>query len=316
MVDGAEIKPMKCLIATSFQGIEDVRDRLERSFDCIYVPEVMFPVEGYEDVEVLVVNPNNLKFKLDQKTLFQMVNLKHVLTISTGVAHIDLDYLCLKGISLLSLKDKTHLMNDITATAELAFLFLMTHARKFRRAIDETAVKNWDWRPFEGKQINELKIGIVGYGRLGRLFESYCRNMSAETIFYDPYVVGGTVSLVKLFESCDVISLHAAFTPGMPVLVASDILKVAKHDVHIINTARGELIDEGALVKFLNNHPEAHYSTDVITDESNKEESDVYALWQESDQVTMTPHIGGMTSGSRKRAYNLGVDSLLNKLVN
>ena len=307
---------MKCLIATSFQGIETIKEDLDKNFECEYLPDIVLPMEGYEDVEVLVVNPNNLKFRLNENTLLKMVNLKYVLTISTGVAHIDLDYLISKNISLISLKDKTHLMNDITATAELAFLFLMAHARKLISSTNIGAIKKWDWRPFEGKQINEFTIGLLGYGRLGHLFESYCLNMGANPIYYDPNVNGGVASITNLFECCDVISIHASFTPGMSTLIDAEVLKLAKSNLHIINTARGELINETELVDFLKKNPGAHYSTDVIANESNKEESAVYKFWMESDQVTMTPHIGGMTSGSRRRAYKLGVESLIKEVVN
>lgn len=139
---------MRCLIATSFQGIEAIKRELEDVLDCTYFPEIYLPVGGFEDIEVLVVNPNNLKFKLDALSLSGLVNLKFVLTISTGVAHIDLEYLHARNVKLISLKEKTHLMNDITATAELAFLFLNAHARKLKFAIREDSVRDWDWRPF------------------------------------------------------------------------------------------------------------------------------------------------------------------------
>ena len=305
---------MRCLIATSFQGIETIKRELEDVLDCTYFPEIYLPVGGFEDIEVLVVNPNNLKFKLDALSLSGLVNLKFVLTISTGVAHIDLEYLHARNVKLISLKEKTHLMNDITATAELAFLFLNAHARKLKFAIREDSVRDWDWRPFEGKQINELKIGIVGYGRLGKLFESYCKSFGATPIYYDPFVMGGVDNQAEIFSTCDVVSLHSSFTPGMEIILSAEALELAKTHLHIINTARGELVDENALAAFLSKNPEAHYSADVIANESSKENSPIYELWGVSDQVTLTPHIGGMTSGSRKRAYQLGVSSLIEEM--
>ncbi len=305
---------MRCLIATSFQGLDGLKEELFRRFDCIYDPDVILPVEDYGDIEILIVNPNNLKFRLDEQALGAVSRLKIVLTISTGIAHIDVNYLKDREIKLLSLKDQTHLMKDITATAELAFLLLLSHARRFTSAIQEIAVKNWDWRPFEGKQINELKIGIVGYGRLGRLFESYCKGMGCNPIYYDPQAPGGVNSVVELFKICDVVSLHASFTPGMKALLDSEVLESALPSVHIINTARGELVDERALADFLKSHPSAHYSTDVIKNESAKEKSPIYNLWECSQQVTITPHIGGMTSGSRSRAYEIGVQSLISEV--
>jgi phosphoglycerate dehydrogenase-like enzyme len=270
---------MKCLIATSFQGLEAIKRELEEVLDCTYLPEINLPVDGLEDIEVLVVNPNNLKFKLDALSLSGLVNLKFVLTISTGVAHIDLEYLHDRNVKLISLKEKTHLMNDITATAELAFLFLLAHARKLKSAISEDSVRIWDWRPFEGKQINELKIGIIGYGRLGKLFESYCKSFGASPMYYDPFVTGGVDNQAEIFSICDVVSLHSSFTPGMEIILSAEALDLAKTHLHVINTARGELVDESALAAFLSKNPYAHYSADVIANESSKENSPIYGLW-------------------------------------
>ena len=136
----------KCLVATSFDGVEEQLNQLSTVFDCIYSPDVILPCQGFEDVTIIIVNPNNLRWRLDRSTLDCLSGLKTVLTISTGIAHIDLPYLRERSIELISLKDNTKDMGSITATAELAFLFFMSQARNFNFSSNRQVVQRWDWR--------------------------------------------------------------------------------------------------------------------------------------------------------------------------
>ena len=305
---------LNCLIATSFIGVDEQLATLQEEFNCVYKPDAMLPNDSFKDIHILVVNPNNLNWRLESTTLDSLTNLKFILTISTGVAHIDLTYIAERGIELISLKDSTHQMNDITATAELAFLFFLAKSRNFKYSSSLKSVQKWDWRECLGQQLREQAVGIIGMGRLGKLFQSYCRAFGCSTVWFDPNIAGGVSDIEEIFKHCDVISIHANYIPGEKFLIDSNLLLLAKPDVHIINTARGELIDEEALVNFLKRNSNAHYSADVLSDEQNRNQNILYNYFNKSSNVTLTPHIGGMTSGSRKLAYSLGINKFLTRV--
>lgn len=305
---------LNCLVATAFDGVETELDRLFNEFQCEYIPDLKLPSVGYEDFDILVVNPNNLRWRLDSSTLDNFNDLKYVLTISTGIAHIDLNYINERGIKLVSLKNSTNEMSDITATAELAFLFFMAKSRKFSLSTSLESVWKWDWRESIGKQLNEQIVGVIGRGRLGNLFSKYCKAFGCSVLWYDPNIQGGESSINDIFRKCDVVSIHASFKPGSAFIVDKEVLNAAKNDLHIINTARGELVDEEALVKFLELNKLSHYSADVISNEQNKNDSVLFKYFLNGGNVTLTPHVGGMTTRSRQRAYNLGVTKFLNHI--
>ena len=302
----------KCLIATTFIGLEKQLARLQERFDCRYEPDVVLPCGGFADTEILIVNPNNLNWSLDVNTLQELKSLKYILTISTGIAHIDLDYVNDRGIQLVSLKDSTNEMHDITATAELAFLFFLAKSRNFQHAASPDSLQRWDWRESLGYQLREQAVGILGMGRLGKLFDRYCNSFGCSTRWYDPNVGGGANNIEEIIQHSDVLSVHANYYPGMKPLIDGDLLKLAKPSIHIINTARGELIDEDALVDFLDRNNSAHYSADVLSNEQNRQNNVLYKYSKHSSNVTLTPHVGGMTVGSRELAYKLALNKFFN----
>ena len=104
------------------------------------------------------------------------------------------------------------LLIKISSTAELTFGLTLALIRNIVPSFIDVQKKNWDYEKFIGRQINSLKIGIIGYGRLGKLYHKYCKVFGAQTKIYDPYVSGvrskDFISLKKLLMSSDIISLH------------------------------------------------------------------------------------------------------------
>mgnify|MGYP003117695430 FL=1 len=82
---------------------------------------------------------------------------------------------------------------------------------------------HWDYTQFMGRQIKDLKVGIIGYGRLGKMMEGYCKAFSAKTFIYDPYVNILQTSLKQMFQTCDVISLHVHVTDETKYMINKKI---------------------------------------------------------------------------------------------
>ena len=167
----------------------------------------------------------------------------------------------------------------------------------------------WDYTQFIGRQLDYLTIGVVGYGRLGTYFARYARAFGSRVLVYDPHATIEDESIIhadldQLLKESDVISLHVHVTPETTGMVDQMWFSKMKHSVVLVNTARGEICDEEALIAFLEQHPGAFYATDVIANETVNKFNNKLRSWAlRTEQVLITPHIGGMTVEAQQIAY-------------
>ena len=214
-------------------------------------------------------------------------------------------------------------LKNISSTAELAFLFMMLSIRDVISSSNDVLKGNWDCEKFVGRQIDQLKIGVVGFGRLGKMFASYARAFKAKVYIYDPFVKNTsnypdynfTSSLYNLAKKVDIISLHVHVSDHTKEMINKKFFSYCSDNVRIINTSRGEIINEASLVNFLKKNKNSKYMTDVISNEINaKGQSPILKVFKNGDlydQIFITPHIGGMTHDARYLAYHRSVNSLI-----
>ena len=169
----------------------------------------------------------------------------------------------------------------------------------------------WDYERFIGRQMDGLTIGVIGYGRLGAMYSSYCIAMGAKVLVYDPYkkVKQNNIERVHninlLLAESDIISFHLHVSEETKNMVNQDWFNKMKKDVLLVNTSRGDIIVENNLVEFLKENNQAKIATDVLADEiRNRMDSPLLKYAINSEQVTITPHIGGMTREAQEIAYN------------
>lgn len=310
------------LLCTPVEGIKNVLPRLEKLFEVIHLPNACyqdFEENDFGNVSAIFTNPNRTRIFLGKDIFNSLPNLRVICTASTGTVHIDCALAKSRDISIVSLKNETDFLSQVTSTAELAFTFLLTVVRHMLPATHDVVEGDWDCDKFIGRQVGDLKIGVLGMGRLGKLFAKYCDCFGAEVSFYDPHVdkiasldnVEKVENLKDFLFGLDVISIHIHAIEKNNAFVSKEFLEMCKDDVVIINTARGEVVDEVAMVEFLGRNPKSHYATDVINDEVNRQESPIFQYLQQSfpnGNVTVTPHIGGMSEGARFLAYNKSLD--------
>ena len=156
------------------------------------------------------------------------------------------------------------------------------------------------------------------------MFAKYAKAFGASIYVYDPYVTFNFKSSKILFVSnlndmcskVDCISLHVHANNETENMINANFLKKCKNNIMIINTSRGEIVNEFDMLQFLKKNKGARYFTDVITDEIiNRPKSPVYSSFvsgELTNQILITPHIGGMTSDARYIAYHRSVDLLEN----
>ena len=305
----------RILVITPVAHIDGVAASLERIGEVTYLPDAT-PAEVCHVApafDAIFTNPNKSNVYLGPDVLDAATRLRVICTASTGRSHIDLPYAAVRGIVVLSLTEERDVINRISSTAELAFALTLAALRHVPRAWDSVKAGRWDYEPYIGRQMNALTVGVVGYGRLGRYYAGYARAFGSRVVAYDPYVTvdGGGVEQVErdeLLRASDIISLHVHASAETAGMIDASWFRLMKPTVLLVNTARGELINEADLLAFLNAHPEAWLAADVVAGEvAAKDTSPVLAYAKTGGNVLLTPHIGGMTREGQALAYGRAV---------
>ena len=198
---------------------------------------------------------------------------------------------------------------------------MMSSLRHVSQSYNSVLEGYWDYVPYIGKQLNCLNVGVIGYGRLGKLFCKYARAFGSKIFVYDPYVNIKEIgfkqvdNLSELISKCDVISIHVHVNKETSGMINSDLLAFAKKDVLIVNTSRGEIINEHDIIEFLISNEKARLATDVISNEiTDKASNPLIKFSKKSNQILITPHIGGMTVHAQEIAYNRAAELLVDNL--
>lgn len=244
-----------------------------------------------------------LGLSVDRSVIDAAPNLKCIATATTGLDHIDVDYAASKGIEVLSLKSETEFLNSITATAELALGLLIALVRRIPSAHSSVTNGNWNRPAFCGHSLSGKTLGIVGFGRLGKMMARYGEALGMNVVFTDPREQGG-IALEGLLKISDAVSLHVPLRKETEGMIGSEELQLMKPTAVLINTSRGKVVDEDAVIEALHKGTFAGYATDVLADElqfkPDHAESKLIDYAKTHDNVIITPHIGGTTVEARE----------------
>lgn len=306
---------MKCICITPIKHLEGVYQAFEKIIDFDYHPNIekdeLNKLLIDTGAHYLFTNPNKQNFILNEEVL-KYTNIKLINTCSTGLNHIDLDYCKSNDIEVLSLKNDYELINDLPSTSELAFGLMMSLLRNIPSGFDHVKKGGWDYEPFVGHQIKGKTIGVIGYGRLGKIMCELFNGWGVSLLGYDPHEFVTTArgcSLDELLEKSDVVFLHVHVTDETRGMVDNEFLSKMKKGGYLINTSRGELVDEDAILKSIGIGHLKGYGTDVIADEfGDIEKSKLVEMSRFSDKIIITPHVGGMTIEGQTKAYHWAIN--------
>ena len=302
---------MKILCLTPIKHLDGIYEHLETFGEVDYKPDIRNDVDfNFIDIskyDVIFCNPNKQNYKLDEYIL------KHfngtILTASTGLNHIDIDYCDKKGIKVMSHKEDMELLNELPSTSELAFGLMSSMLRNIPSGFDDVKKGNWDYDSHMGHQLKGKTIGIIGYGRLGKMMTDYCYAFGMNTLPYDPYKFNADFDL--LLKMSDVISLHVHANDETKHMINKKVLGKMKNNSYIVNTSRGEIVNEHDIVDALRSGKLKGYATDVIEDEyGNRENSPILNGIKEGLNIIVTPHVGGMTWEGQQKAYKWSISKL------
>ena len=256
---------------------------------------------------VLVVR---LGVYLNSDFLRKALRLKYIVSPTTGHNHIDLDFCKQKGIEVLSLKGEKEFLKKITATSEHTIGLMIALIRGILGShLDIIKDNKWDRNKFCGRDLSALRLGIMGFGRVGQIVAQFAKALGMLICAYAPnvseecYTKMGVdeVQPDQLFTSSDVVSVHMDYEKGRENLIGPKHFSLMKSGSYFINTSRGELVDEAALVEALESGKLAGAAVDVLQNEHDQKllfESPIIKYAQKNNNLIITPHIGGCTLDS------------------
>lgn len=199
--------------------------------------------------------------------------------------------------------------SNITSAAELAVALILASLRNIGRADASVKAGKWERSRLTGVELSGKTVGVVGFGRIGQLVAERLRPFGVHLLAYDPYVSSAraaelgarVVDLPDLMRESDVVTVHMPRTPETIGLIGAEEFALAKPGLHIVNAARGGLIDEAALYDALSQGRIAGAALDVYTSEPPSA-SETAARLLELPTVTLTPHLGASTAEAQEKA--------------
>jgi len=263
-----------------------------------------------------------LETRLTDDLLALAPRMKAIATPSTGLDHLDLEAAARRGIAVLGLKDERELLDRITATAELAWALVLACARRLPAAFDASRRGLWARDALRGHQLAYKTFGIVGCGRLGTIVADYARAFRMDVLGHDLRDVRlpgvERVGFETLLQRADVVSIHIHLTTANRGLFSREVLGRMKPGAVLINTSRGAIVDEAAVLEALESGHLGAYGTDVIDGEwrADLDQHPLIAYARDHDNCVITPHVGGVTFESQAMAYGHAAKMLVEYFKN
>lgn len=247
-----------------------------------------------------------LGYTIDKKLLRYSPRLKWLCSPTTGHNHLDEGELTKRGIQILSLRGEKKFMKSIRATPEHALGLIIALLRRYRQAFEDCGAGKWDRDACLGEEINEKHVGIIGLGRVGHRLAMYLQGMGAKVNWYDPNNVSFSekwarcFSIQALIAESKIIVLCASHLSGQSPILGLEEIK-AMEGRYFVNVARGELVDEEALLNAVRLNSLAGVAVDVLESEITNNRLKNWRALMHEHNLLITPHIGGATIESMEK---------------
>lgn len=280
------------------EGIKLLQEELEADV-CFHIPreELLEKIHEYDAIVVRSVT------KVDEELLSKAANLKVVGRAGNGVDNIDIGAATQRGIIVANTPE-----SNTMSAAELTIGMLLTQSRNIPQANAFLKSGKWDRSPFQGVELYNKTLGIIGLGRIGSLVATRMAAFGMKVIAYDPYIaderferfkVEKIEKLEDLLKAADFVTVHTPKTKETFGMIGEKEIEIMKVGVRIANVARGGIINEKALLEGLKSGKIASAGLDV----HEKEPCYGNPLF-ELDNVIVTPHIGADTKEAQE---NVGI---------
>lgn len=286
-----------------FKNIPDLK---EHNVKVIKLSDREHLLNDAENTELLFLDAMG---KADRELIDRMPQLKLIHSEGVGYQGVDVEYATEKGIIVCNNKG----VND-TAVAEDALLLMLSCLKQIITGHQSV----YDGRQIEVKkasfgvirELSQCTVGLIGFGDIARATAKFCNALGARVIYTnrtryqeleEEYDVA-YCSMDELLKQSDFVSLHVAVTEDTREMVDSEFLSKMRDDAFLINTSRGDLVNNEALLNALLNNEIAGAGLDVISPEP-VERDNILLDERVRDKLILTPHIAGITNLTVKRIY-------------
>ncbi len=264
----------------------------------------------------------------DKKMIDKLKSCKCIVRVGVGYDSVDIEYAAKKNIYVFNVPDY-----GIDEVADHTIGLFLNLARKLTYAdyrLSEN-LNDWHWSLFKNNQrINKLTFGVLGLGRIGSAVALRAKSFGCNVVFYDKYLKTGIEkslglkrynNLNQFLKIVDVLSLHLPKTDETVKIINKKNINKIKKNVILINTARGELIDEDALVKKIKSKFFYGIGLDVLFNEPPNHQNNIIKLWKsKKHNILLSPHGSFYTEQSysemRSKAAKTLKDFIINKKLN
>ena len=234
-------------------------------------------------------------------------NLKYLCTPTTGLNHIDLQECKARDIEVISLKGETDFLSTIRATPEHTFGLTLSLLRNYKYCFLSDNNKSWNRDKYKGFELYKNTIGIVGFGRVGKLLSKYFQTFGSSVFFFDTNSsikeennAVRVSSLTKLIDMSNIVILSASYSESNYKFFNKKHIDSLKGK-YFINTARGELVDESYLINKISVGHFKGVALDVIQNEQSQGNKERLISASQYANCIITPHISGATFSSMYR---------------
>ena len=253
----------------------------------------------------------SLTDKIDQDTIKKLPDtIKVISNFAVGFGNIDLEAAKKKGIVVTNTPE---VLSD--ATAEIGILLILGACRRVSEGIQSAKESNWKWSAdyLIGKQLTGTRLGILGMGRIGQKIASIAKSLGMIIHYHNRSKLSGEKekgaiyhdNLKSLFEVSDVLSICCPATKETENLINKETLEYFPTGAVITNVARGDIVDDEALIDALNRRKIYAAGLDVYKGEPNLNPG-----YQKIKSVFVLPHLGSATKHTRIAMANLAIDNI------
>lgn len=299
----------RSLTAAGLENVHELDPLRERGYELVAGPAGRSPSE--EELTALVSGVDGWLAGVESisaRVLDVASDLKVISRNGVGADAIDLGAAAAHGIAIVLARGA-----NSRGVAELTILLTLAALRDLPRANND--MKNATWARTLGREMPDITLGLVGFGAVGRLVAQMANAFGTRVLAYDAYSEvepasgAAAASLRTVFESSDVVSLHSPPPADGSPLVTSEVLSWMTPGSVLINTARSALVEDAAVLKCLEGGHLSAYAVDAF----DAEPPQLTALLRHPSTI-MTPHLGGFTEASTRRATELAVSNLITRL--
>ncbi len=298
---------MKVLITETDYFGEDIQKMLQKLGKVKVIDTSMERLlESVEDIDILLIG---LDLPIERKVIEKGKNLKAIGTPTTGIDHIDIKAAKEKNIKIISLKGEYDFLDKIHASFEHTMALMLTILRKIPYAFESVKNFSWERKKFVGYELKNKTIGILGYGRIGKKVANICLHFKMKVIANDINMEkikdDGFEAVLKeeLFKRSDIVVISVPLEENTINLVDKKEIFQMKDGSWIINTSRGRIINDYALLEALKSKKLAGAAVDVLSTENTASHPQSNKLIEYSrihDNLVITPHIAGSTIESMR----------------